>query len=133
MKILIAFVLVVFGSHSMANDFSFSFDWGDLKSCRSGSPNTVKNPVFYLENVPQETTWIYFKMTDKNARSYRHGGGWVKYEGKNTINREHFNYKSPCPPGGVHEYEWTATAFKDKNKKKSNRLSTSKASRKYPE
>ena len=48
-----------------ASEFSFEFDWSDLKKCTTGNPNTVKNPIFIQENVPNGTKFIYFKLTDK--------------------------------------------------------------------
>ena len=100
-----------------ASEFSFEFDWSDLKKCTTGNPNIVKNPIFILKNVLNGTKFIYFKLTDKNVPSYNnHGGGWVEYKGENEIAPGSFTYKSPCPPNGKHNYEWTASA---KEKKRS--------------
>ena len=111
-----------------AQAFSLSFTWGNIKLCNSGRPNRVPNPNFKLSGVPEGTEKIKFKMVDRNVPSYRHGGGTVKYTGENTIAPGAFKYKSPCPPGGSHTYEWTATAVGKGGKK----LGTAKASRKYP-
>ncbi|MCO6186045.1 phospholipid-binding protein [Rhizobium sp. L1K21] len=108
-----------------------SFDWGNLKKCTSGNPNTVPNPVFKLKNVPEGTNWIYFRMKDRNVPSYNHGGGWVQYSGKDTISPGAFKYKSPCPPSGSHTYEWTASA-KGKKSSFGGTIATAKASRDYP-
>ena len=113
-----------------AADFSFSFTWAGLKSCTSGNPNTVNNPKFVLKNVPAGTKFIRFKLTDKNVPSYNHGGGVVAWSGEKSIDPGAFTYKSPCPPGGVHTYEWTATAQTQKN---GGKIATAKAARKYPE
>ena len=80
--------------------------------------------MFKLSNVPEGTKILQFRMKDKNAPGYNHGGGKVEYSGQNTIEPGAFKYKSPCPPGGVHTYIWTVTA---KNaKKEKNRKSNSK-------
>ena len=63
-------------------------------------------------------------MKDRNVPTYSHGGGKVdiseikvikenetnfgKY--KFVIEPGKFKYKSPCPPGGKHVYEWSAVA-----------------------
>lgn len=111
-----------------AHAFSLSFSWGNLKLCNTGKPNRVSNPSFKLSGVPQGTQKIRFKMVDRNVPRYNHGGGTVKYSGSNTIAPGAFKYKSPCPPGGRHTYEWTATALGKGNKK----LGEAKSAKKYP-
>ena len=120
----------IFTSLSLADDnFSFEFEWGDIKKCTSGNPNRVDNPIFKLSSVPEGTVLLKFRMTDKNATSYNHGGGKAEYTGNNIIEPGAFKYKSPCPPSGKHTYEWRIIAYdKDKNK-----LGIIKATRKYPE
>jgi len=125
----IGLALAMLVSPASAADFSFTFDWGDLKRCTSGSPNTVPNPEFKLKSVPNGTQFIRFRMTDRNAPGYNHGGGIVAYSGKNTIAPGAFKYKSPCPPGGQHTYEWKATAQSSKN---GGKLGTATARQKYP-
>ena len=129
--------IVVFGlsillsNSSFASEFSMSFDWGNIKKCTSGKPNKVSNPIFELKNVPDGTTWIHFKMVDRDVPNYNHGGGWVEYKGQTKIEPGEFKYKSPCPPNGKHKYEWTATA----KKKKSGfggTIAKAKASKMYP-
>ena len=127
----IIFLAFVFIGSSIANDFQISFEWGNLKLCNTGKPNVVKNPIFELSNVPDETKWIYFKLTDLNVPSYNHGGGWVEYAGINKIKSGEFTYKSPCPPGKTHKYQWTATAKKEKSTF-GGKLSSASASRDYP-
>ena len=125
--VLTFFLITVF---SVADDnFSFEFEWGDIKECSTGNPNRVNNPIFKLSSVPEETVLLKFRMTDKNVPSYNHGGGKVKYSGANIIEPGAFKYKSPCPPGKTHTYEWRVIAY-DKDKKK---LGVAKATRKYPE
>ena len=108
--------------------FSISFGWGNLKKCTSGNPNRVSNPAFKLSGVPDGTAKIRFKMKDLNVPRYNHGGGTVKYSGGSTIASGAFSYKSPCPPDGAHNYEWTATALDSKGKK----LGEAKARKRYP-
>ena len=98
-------------SMAMAAQFSFDFEWGGIKRCTTGRPNTVPNPIFHLRNVPEGTDNIHFEMKDLDVPSFRHGGGTVKYAGEGTINPGAFTYLSPCPPSGRHTYEWTATAL----------------------
>ena len=113
-----------------ANAFEISFEWGNLKLCNTGSPNTVSNPEFVLKDVPEGTKFIRFKLTDRDVPSYDHGGGVVAWEGQKTISPGAFKYKSPCPPGGAHSYEWTATA---QSKKSGGKIAVAKAKRDYPE
>ncbi len=126
-KLALAFFL--FTSIVNAGEFGLEFEWGNLKSCTSGNPNNVQNPIFTLTDVPEGTKILQFKMVDKNAPGYYHGGGKVEYSGQNTIEPGAFKYKSPCPPGGVHTYVWTVTAKNEKKKK----IGKAKAQRKYPE
>lgn len=111
-----------------AADMTLSFQWGNIPNCRSGRPGTVGSPEFIVKGVPAGTTTIEFRMKDLNAPSYNHGGGKVKMTGSGKLPFGAFKYKSPCPPGGVHTYEWTATA-----KAGSKTIARAKARRKYPE
>ena len=131
MKKLILILTINLISIINANaEFSFTFEWGDIKKCTSGNPNKVENPIFNLVNVPEGTKELRFKMKDKDVPQYNHGGGKIKnYGGETVIQPGAFKYKSPCPPSGSHTYEWTITAIGDKKKK----LGTAKANRKYPE
>jgi phosphatidylethanolamine-binding protein (PEBP) family uncharacterized protein len=132
-KVLRALAVVVasVSGTAAAAEFSFSFNWGGIPSCTTGRPNTVPNPVFDLKDVPAGTTWIYFKLVDKDVPSYKHGGGWVAYTGQSQIAPGAFTYKSPCPPGGSHTYEWTATA-KAKKSSFGKAIAKAKAARDYP-
>ena len=67
-------------------------------------------------------------MTDLNVRMYNHGGGTIEYTGQTVIEPGAFKFRSPCPPGGSHTYQWTAYA-KDESKKK---LGTARAKTSYP-
>lgn len=124
--IALAFSLAALPAHA----FDMSFQWGALKPCTSGNPNTVPSPEFQLKDVPEGTAFIRFKLVDKNATQFNHGGGTVAWTGGSTIPAGAFEYKSPCPPDGAHTYEWTATA---QTKKNGGKLGAAKAARKYPE
>ncbi len=133
MKLVLPLIatLTAFPLSAQANDFSITFDWSDLKKCTSGMPKTVKNPTFSLQNVPDGTTWIHFKLTDLNVPGYNHGGGWVEYKGQSIIEPGAFDYKSPCPPNGQHEYRWTVSA-KSKKSSFGGTIGQAKASKIYP-
>jgi phosphatidylethanolamine-binding protein (PEBP) family uncharacterized protein len=127
--ILLAGGLVLAGTTvGQAADFAIGFDWGNLKRCTSGNPNTVDNPRFSLKNVPAGAASIRFKLVDRNVPGYNHGGGTAKFAGGAAIAPGAFKYKSPCPPDGRHTYEWTATALDAAGKK----LGEAKARKAYP-
>lgn len=84
-----------------------------------------------MNNVPDGTAWIKFKLVDKNVPQYNHGGGWVEYTGQSVIEPGVFTYKSPCPPNGSHKYEWTATA-KSKKSSFGGTIAKAKSSKIYP-
>ena len=130
MKFLALAVLATLITAPAAQAFDISFNWKGLKCCTTGNPNVVANPAFTLKDVPAGTKFIRFKLTDLDVRSYNHGGGVVAYKGQKTIAPGAFKYKSPCPPNGVHTYQWTATAQK---KKSGGKIATAAAARKYPE
>lgn len=113
-----------------ASAFEIGFDWKGLKLCTSGRPNVVPNPRFTLKDVPKGTKYIRFRLKDLDVPQYNHGGGIVRYTGQKVIAPGAFRYKSPCPPDGVHTYEWKATALKRRN---GGRLATARARRDYPE
>ncbi len=113
----------------MAQAFEISFDWRGLKRCTNGKPFLNLNPRFLLADVPAGTKYIRFKMVDRDARGYNHGGGVVAYTGQSVIEPGAFKYKSPCPPSGRHTYVWTATAQVRKN---GGKLGVAKSARKYP-
>ena len=112
---------------SMAGEFSFTFDWGDISSCDDGHTYPGKSPIFTLSNVPEGTKQITFAMEDLDI-NYDHKGGVVKYTGKNIIPFGAFEYLVPCPPNGSHVYEWTAFA-KNTN---GDTLAKATSKRKYP-
>ena len=114
-RILLTIALSVLATGSMAQEFSVGFSWDGLVLCTSGRPNTVGNPVFQINDVPNGTTWLYFALTDFDARGYNHGGGWIEYDGGTVTLADVFSYKSPCPPNGTHTYEWRVTASSSKS------------------
>lgn len=111
-------------------DMSLGFaSWGDIPRCTNGRPNTVGNPKFVLSDVPVGTATVQFRLKDLNVPSYNHGGATLRITRSGTVSVGTFSYKSPCPPGGVHTYEWTATA----RDAAGTVLGQAKAQRKYPE
>jgi len=124
-----AFALVLgLAKSAAADEFSFTFEWGNIPLCTDGYPNAVPNPVFSLSNVPAGTKTIEFAITDRDYIGYDHGGGSVTYNGNNTIQPGAFEYDSPCPPVGKHTYEWVASA-QDAN---GDTIGKAKAKKKYP-
>ncbi len=109
-RILITIALLGAATGAVADEFTVGFNWEGLKLCTSGRPNTVGNPVFQLNDVPDGTKWLYFELTDFDALGYNHGGGWIEYDGAEMTQADVFRYKSPCPPNGTHTYEWSVTA-----------------------
>lgn len=108
--------------------FEFTFYWGDIPLCTSGHPNRVYNPVFHLQDLPEGTARIDFKLTDLQVRNYNHGGGKVAGPFGSTIEPGAFTYKSPCPPSGSHNYQWTAQAYDSGGKL----LDTAQSTKRYP-
>ena len=128
--IFLSVALLAMSTGVMAQDFSVGFNWDGLKLCTSGQPNTIGNPVFQLSGVPAGTEWLYFALTDHDARGYYHGGGWIEYDGGEVTEADVFRYKSPCPPYGIHTYEWSVTASSAKNLE--NPLGVAVSAKSYP-
>ncbi|MEJ1990134.1 MAG: YbhB/YbcL family Raf kinase inhibitor-like protein [Maritimibacter sp.] len=124
---LITAIFTVAASAAEA-DMKLSFNWGDIPLCTSGQPNIVPNPVFELSGLPVGTTYIAFKLTDLDVPQYNHGGGTVEMTQDGTIAPGAFTYKSPCPPGAVHSYQWQAVALGPDGP-----LEKATATRRYPE
>lgn len=123
-----AAALVVAAIPAQAQDFTISFNWGDIPLCTSGRPNTVSNPEFVVRGLPAGTETIEFRLVDLDVPSYNHGGATLRMSASGRVPSGLFNYKSPCPPNGRHTYEWRAEA-------KSGRtvLGEARARRMYPE
>ena len=115
-----------------AEEFKIEFTWDGLRSCTSGNPNRVPNPIFKVSGLPKGAVGIDFRMIDKNVPSYNHGGGWIEISSDGKVPAKSFWYESPCPPNGAHKYEWTAKAKTQKGWS-GKTLATARASRMYPE
>ncbi|MEM7441647.1 MAG: hypothetical protein AAF393_18875 [Pseudomonadota bacterium] len=108
-------------------EMKLGFNWGNIPLCTTGNPNRLANPAFVLKGFPQGTTKVVFKLTDLDVPNYKHSGGTVKMSASGKVPRGAFKYKSPCPPSGMHTYEWAATGIKG-----SKTLAVAKAHRNYP-
>lgn len=107
----------------------------------SSAPNTIRlsvnwcsgSPAFQLGNVPKGTSTLNFRMVDRQAPGYPHGGGSVAYNGQNSIPCGALtggSYSPPSPPPPqVHDYEWTVTAVDASGKA----LAVGQAVKKFPE
>ncbi|MFK7750949.1 MAG: hypothetical protein AB8B51_00225 [Sedimentitalea sp.] len=124
---IMAALFGVFASPVFA-EFQLSFTWGNIPLCNTGRPNRVGSPEFVIKGLPAGADSIAFKLIDLNVPSYKHGGGKIKLAGDGRIPAGVFKYKSPCPPGEIHTYEWQATARKGRKV-----LGTATARRRYPE
>lgn len=123
MRLLVAVLaLFLFAGVQQASAMSLSFNWGPTKKCFDRS-----SPPMKVSGVPKGTVKLKFKMVDLNVPSYPHGGGTVKYSGKNSLPYGAFRYKGPCPPE-PHTYQFTVQALDAKGKV----LGTAKAKRRYP-
>ncbi len=124
---ILAFAAALTASSAVA-EFAIGFTWGDIPLCTSGTPNTVGSPRFVVSGLPDGTERIDFRLRDLDAPGYDHGGGAVRINRAGTVPFGTFTYRSPCPPGGRHTYEWTATARGARQV-----LGRATARRRYPE
>lgn len=120
--------LLLLAAPASAEDFTIGFGWGDIPLCTSGRPGMVPSPKFTVKGLPAGTDRIQFRLRDLNAPRYNHGGGTIRVTRDGTIPAGVFTYKSPCPPGGTHVYEWRATA-----KRGGKVLGVATARRSYPQ
>jgi len=84
------------------------FTWVGTAAC-STTP-----PAFTIANIPKDTKYLDFRLVDRAAPHYPHGGGEAAYSGSGDIPAGAFDgaYKGPCPPGGAtHTYVWTVRAL----------------------
>lgn len=129
-RILLPACMIVFAPMAQAADFELKFSsWGGIPLCSSGQPGMVGNPSFQLNNLPEGTTSVQLRLKDLDVPGYNHGGSKrlnIREDGR--IAAGTFRYKSPCPPSGVHTYEWTATA-----RKGGKSLGSASARRRYPD
>lgn len=108
---------------AFAAGMSVSFDWGPTKKCFD-----PKSPPFSITGVPTGTRTLTFRMVDRNAPDFDHGGGEVAFGGQRAIPYGAFRYRGPCPPQGSHTYAWTVKALDAGGKV----LATGTAQRKFP-
>lgn len=130
MRVALIFALATTLAAPASAEFKISFaGWGDIPACTTGRPNVVGNPEFTLIGLPEGTTSVQFRMQDLDVPGYNHGGSKkLKIAEDGRVPAGTFKYKSPCPPNGVHTYEWSAKARNGRNI-----LATATAARKYPE
>lgn len=119
-------------SAASSEEFTISFDWGDIPLCTSGNPNEVGSPQFEVQKLPRGTNFIEFVLVDLDVPDFDHGGGVVAISTDGIIEPGAFNYLSPCPPDGPHSYEWTAYAIPE-NTEEAATLGEAFASKVYPE
>jgi hypothetical protein len=124
MPLRVLVVIAALGAvSSEAVAMSLKFSWAGYRAC------SARSPAFTLSDVPTETARLAFKMIDRDAPTYPHGGGTVPYRGKDEIPTGAFSYKGPCPPSGQqHTYEWTVQAL-DRNGKP---IGSATAAEKFP-
>jgi phosphatidylethanolamine-binding protein (PEBP) family uncharacterized protein len=112
MRFALACLLAVTVTTPALADMSASFDWGPTKKCFD-----TRSPPFTVTGVPAGTAKLDFRMQDRDATSYPHGGGKVAYTGKNAIPYGAFRYNGPCPPApATHNYRFTVKALDAKGK-----------------
>ena len=67
-KILLIISIYFLTTLNAFAEFSFTFEWGDIKKCTSGNPNRVENPIFTLAECSREELHeLRFKMKDKDV------------------------------------------------------------------
>lgn len=119
---LLAIPMMFLFNPAAAQAMSLSFSWGPTKACFDRN-----SPPIRLRGVPKGTKKIRFYMKDLDAPHFRHGGGVVKYTGRNVFPYGSFRYKGPCPPSR-HRYRITAQALDARGKV----LATASAVRNFP-
>lgn len=129
---LFAALLGSFSSAAAGEEFTISFEWGNIPLCTSGSPNVVGSPEFKVSGVPAGTNFIEFVLVDLDVPDFDHGGGVVAVTKDGVVPADAFEYLSPCPPDGSHTYEWAAYAIPE-DSDEAETLAEAFASREYPE
>ena len=75
---------------------SLDMNWSEKTECSHISPS------MRVSNVPKGTSLLVFKMMDRNATKFNHGGGEIKYSGDNEIAEGALDsFNAPCPPKGL--------------------------------
>ena len=118
-------VALVLPAAAQAATLGVRFTWVGTAAC-STTP-----PAFTITDIPKETKYLAFRLTDLDAPHYQHGGGQVAYSGAGDIPAGAFDgaYNGPCPPSGAtHTYVWTVCAL-DANRKA---LAEGKATGRFP-
>ena len=93
------------------------------------------SPEFSVRGVPSATRTLNFRMIDKIAPQFQHGGGSIPVTGSSTVmvpcgSLSGGSYVGPNPPPPrVHEYEWTVTALDSGGKA----LAAGQIVKKFPE
>jgi phosphatidylethanolamine-binding protein (PEBP) family uncharacterized protein len=119
-RMAVAGAAVIFSAGALA--MNLSFDWGPTAPCFD-----PKSPPIKLGDVPDGTKELRFKMVDLDAPHFDHGGGTVKYAGKDSLPYGTFQYKGPCPPS-PHTYEISIEALDAGG----NVLAEAKARKRFP-
>ncbi|HEY7609297.1 MAG TPA: YbhB/YbcL family Raf kinase inhibitor-like protein [Alphaproteobacteria bacterium] len=101
----IAVLLSAPGATWAQSPLTVDFSWAGTPACGT------KPPAFKLTGIPAGTKKLRFAMKDLDVPSFNHGGGTVDYAGSGNIAAGAFLYTGPCPPGGVHRYQWTVQAL----------------------
>ena len=90
-----------------ATDLCVTFSWMGTKAC------TNRSPKIKVINFPPNTKIFKVVLNDLDAPSWNHGGGSVENDGMGIIHGGSLRsrYNGPCPPSGVHRYEFTVRAL----------------------
>ena len=88
-------------------ELGVSFNWTKQSQC------TKISPPIHLTNIPPGTKYLKVTMPDLNAPRFNHGGGEIRFKGKETIKEGALEtYQGPCPFGGkTHSYEIAVLAL----------------------
>jgi Phosphatidylethanolamine-binding protein len=89
-----AAVLVLTSMHE-ASAFGASFSWSGIGACGRTSP------AFTIHDAPKETASLRFRMNDKDAPNFQHGGSTIPYNGSGGVPAGTIDYIGPCPPAGT--------------------------------
>ena len=53
-KIILVLTIYLISTISVYAEFSFTFEWGDIKKCTTGNPNTVSNQFLIFQMFQRE-------------------------------------------------------------------------------
>jgi phosphatidylethanolamine-binding protein (PEBP) family uncharacterized protein len=108
MRAMAGFLLVLGAAAPRAaaqGSLGVSFTWRGTAAC-----STIP-PAFSITSIPPGAAKLRFAMKDLDVPGFDHGGGTIVYRGTGEIPIGAFAYTGPCPPGGVHRYQWTVEAL----------------------